>query len=108
VTVASTPHLIAAGGSAVLFCLWPLLAISHQPTAATTVRPTSAITASITLWALLGWTVFETAGGNLLGVAERINFIAEMVWPLVVVVDLRNRAMRVDANQDHVVEPMPT
>jgi hypothetical protein len=104
VTIAPTPHLIAAGGSAVLFCLWPLLAISRRPTAAATLRPAVAITASIILWMLLGWTVLETGGGNLLGLAERVNFIAEMVWPAVVVVNLRRRAMGVSAVEDSAKE----
>jgi hypothetical protein len=99
VTIAPTPHLIAAGGSAVLFCLWPLLAITREPTAAATLRPAIAIAASIILWVLLGWTVLETGGGNLLGLAERVNFIAEMVWPAVVVANLRHQAMRVNVTQ---------
>jgi hypothetical protein len=105
VTVAPTPHLIAAGGSAFLFCLWPLLAISRRPTAAATLRPASAVTASIVLCVLLGWTVLETRGGNLLGLAERINFIAEMVWPAIVVVNLRRR---VDAVEDNAQTSIPT
>lgn len=95
VDVAPTVHLLAAGGSAVLFCLWPLLAISRAPSAALTTRPAVAATASIILLAVLGWTVLETGGGDRLGLAERINFAAEMLWPLVVVIDLRRRGTQV-------------
>ena len=100
VTDAPTPHLIAAGASAALFCLWPLLAITRAPTAAVTTRPVGATAASIALCVLLGWTILETGGGDLLGLAERVNFTAEMLWPFVVAADIRRRSLQVNACGD--------
>ncbi|PZT94294.1 MAG: hypothetical protein DI630_25865 [Gordonia sp. (in: high G+C Gram-positive bacteria)] len=108
VDVAPTFHLLAAGGSAVLFCLWPLLAISRAPFAALTIRPAVATTASLILWAVLGWTVLETGGGDLLGLAERVNFTAEMLWPLVVAIDLRRRGTQVRAGSSGLNGPRTT
>ena len=108
VDVAPTFHLLAAGGSAVLFCLWPLLAISRAPSAALTIRPAVATTASLILWAVLGWTVLETGGGDRLGLAERINFTAEMLWPLVVAIDLRRRRTQVRAGSSALNGPQTT
>lgn len=108
VDVAPTFHLLAAGGSAVLFCLWPLLAISRAPSAALTIRPAVATTASIILCAVLGWTVLETGGGDRLGLAERINFTAEMLWPLVVAIDLRRRGTQVRAGSSGLNGPQTT
>jgi hypothetical membrane protein len=105
VTVAPTPHLLAAGASAAFFCLWPLLAITRTPSAAITTRPVVATAASIALCVLLGWTLLETGGGDLLGLAERINFTAEMLWPLVVAVDLRRRTTQVNVRAGGLSTP---
>lgn len=91
VDVHETAHLLFAAGNLGLFALWPILSTTTSPTAPITLRPAATITATVTLLAFLAWTIVETQGGDLLGVAERISVTANLIWPLVVAADLTRR-----------------
>jgi len=91
ITLTTTLHLTATCISAFLLALWPALSVSRSRAAPAALRMPAAIAASSTLFLLLGWTAYETQGGGLLGLAERVTVVAELVWPAVVVVSARFR-----------------
>lgn len=89
----ATAHVRAVTTGAMLLALWPVLAISHM--APPTCRARWAIAASSVLCALLVWVFYEAQDGLILGLAERVTVVAELMWPLVVVVTAR-RPMPLD------------
>jgi hypothetical membrane protein len=91
VTEAATVHLATTCISAFLLALWPAVAMTKEKHAPFIMRTPVALSASIALFVLLGWTVFETQGGSLLGIAERVTVLAELVWPAIVVAAVRFR-----------------
>jgi hypothetical membrane protein len=91
VSEATTVHLATTCISAFLLALWPAVAMTREKHAPFIMRIPVALSASIVLFVLLGWTVFETQGGSLLGIAERVTVLAELVWPAIVVVAVRFR-----------------
>lgn len=84
-------HLLFAAGNLGLFALWPILSATRSPIAPVTLRPATAIAATTTVFALLGWTLIETQGGGELGIAERFSVTANLIWPLVVAIDFTRR-----------------
>src|SRR6185312_15262708 len=80
------PHLVVAGSAAVLFASCPLLAMSTRPNALVVLRVRWAIVASAVLFGLLAWVFVAMGRGPDLGLAERVAAIAEMMWPLTVVI----------------------
>jgi hypothetical membrane protein len=89
VSEATTAHLATTCISAFLLAVWPVLAMTRERHAPFIMRAPAALSASIALFVLLGWTVYETQGGTLLGIAERVSVLAEMIWPAIVVVAVR-------------------
>jgi hypothetical protein len=85
VSAATTAHLATTCISAFLLALWPALAVTRARQAPLIVRMPTSLSASILLFVLLGWTVYETQGGSLLGIAERVSVLAELLWPAIVV-----------------------
>lgn len=83
-------HLIVAAGNLGLYAVWPLVTLSRKRSAPRSLRPTASIAASGVLLALLGWVLYETQGGDQLGIAERVCVTANLIWPLVVSFSLRN------------------
>lgn len=89
VTMTTTLHLSATFASAFLLALWPALALSRSKSAPWALKTPVTIAGSLMLFALLGWTAYETQGGTLLGLAERITVVTELAWPAVVVATAR-------------------
>ncbi|MBA4021609.1 MAG: hypothetical protein C0482_04540 [Gordonia sp.] len=81
-------HLVVAAGNLGLYALWPLTALSRSEAAPRALRPTASLTAAGVLLILLGWVLYETQGGDLLGISERICVTANLIWPLVVAFSL--------------------
>ncbi|WP_207842948.1 DUF998 domain-containing protein [Williamsia soli] len=82
-------HLIVAGGNLGLYAVWPLTALSRSSSAPRSLRPVPSVTAAGVLLVLFGWVLYETQGGDLLGISERICVTANLIWPLVVACSLR-------------------
>ena len=85
VSAATTLHLTTTCISAFFLALWPALAMTRARQAPLIVRMPTSLSATVLLFVLLGWTVYETQGGSLLGIAERVSVLAELVWPAIVV-----------------------
>ncbi|WP_018179218.1 DUF998 domain-containing protein [Jongsikchunia kroppenstedtii] len=88
ITTVSTVHLGAAAAGAILLAAWPVSAASRQDRSPLMFRFRTNVGASVMLAGLLGWVVFEAAGGALLGVAERVAIFAEISWPFFIVMSL--------------------
>lgn len=84
-------HLIVAAGNLGLYAVWPLTALSRSGAAPRSLRPAASIAAAGVLLALLGWVLYETQGGDLLGISERLCVTANLIWPMVVALDLTRR-----------------
>lgn len=82
-------HLVVAGGNLGLYAVWPVTALSRSPAAPRAVGPGVSIAAAGVLLAVLGWVLYETQGGDLLGLSERICVTANLIWPLIVAFSLR-------------------
>ncbi len=77
----SAGHFPAATASFVALAVWP--ALSGLPT------PAGGRWATAGLAALLGWFALELGDGDLLGLTERVAAGAEALWPLAVVLAVR-------------------
>lgn len=104
VTMVTTLHLTVTFVSALLLALWPALAISKAETAPAGVKLPFVVAGSVILFGLLAWTAYETQGGALLGLAERVTAIAELGWPAVVVATARFRKLPLRTPS---IEPLP-
>ena len=104
--VAANPEAVAGGFSfahalwaAVGFMFltaWPLAARRPGPSAPWGLRPAVAVTAASLIAALLAWFVVElVSGGGELGLAERVLGVAQVTWPLLVVLSCRIAAPRI-------------
>lgn len=86
-------HILATGAGAIVLALWPVLSITTKASAPAIFRARWAIVASLVLTAMLAWVYYEATHGVILGLAERITAVGEMIWPLLVVMAAR-RAKR--------------
>ena len=74
-------HIIAAGIAFAAFALWPAFAQLPDRRAG--------ILASVMTVAALAWFAAQMAGGQYLGLSERVLAAGEAVWPLAVVLQIR-------------------
>jgi hypothetical protein len=81
----STAHGVAAGVAFGALGLWPALSW-RRANGAPALRRSVALPAAAGLLALVGWFVVELAGGDRVGLAERVASAAQALWPLAVVV----------------------
>jgi hypothetical membrane protein len=90
----STPqHLAWTALGAVAITVWPAFTARRVPSLPLILRARGAAVVTAVFLALLGWLVFETQGGTVLGLAERLVSGIQVTWPLVVALALR-RATR--------------
>ena len=86
----SFAHALWAGVGFAFLTGWPLVASRRDPSAPWGLRPTVAIGAVSLIAALLAWFVVElVSGGGQLGLAERVLGVAQVIWPLLVVLSCR-------------------
>ena len=86
----SFAHALWAGVGFAFLTAWPLAASQRDPSAPWGLRPVIAIGAVFVIAALLAWFVVElVSGGGQLGLAERLLGIAQVIWPLLVVLSCR-------------------
>ncbi|MDT4908955.1 MAG: hypothetical protein QOI69_2196 [Pseudonocardiales bacterium] len=87
-------HLAAAGVGFVTLSLWP--AFASRATGPAVLRRHTCVAASAVLLGLLGWLAVEIGDDDLVGLSERMLAGAQALWPLVVVLALRESAARMD------------
>lgn len=76
-------HVIAAAIAFAALSLWPLFAL--VPGSGGRVAATAVFVL------LMAWFLVEIRGGTMLGLSERVLAASQALWPLVVVISLRNR-----------------
>ena len=86
----SAVHALWAGIGFAGIILWPVFAIRRGPDVPWALRPSTCLSATVTLAALTVWFAAEQAthGGHM-GLAERTAGVAQALWPLIVVVSCR-------------------
>ena len=87
----ATAHVAATGVGAILLAIWPVLTISLGASQA---RLRWSVAVSAVLIGLLIWLGYDAWRGTHLGLSERTAVVAEMLWPLVVVIIARHRLKR--------------
>jgi len=105
VSANESTHLLAAASGLIALALVPILGMSSASTTPLVCRPRWALTATLVLCALVLWVYFEANHGVFLGLAERLTAVAELAWPLVVVVFARQRNTYTAAG--NAVTPIP-
>jgi hypothetical membrane protein len=96
VLVAANPEAVAGGFSfahalwaavgITFLTAWPLAARRRGPSAPWGLQPAVAVSAVSLTAALVAWFVVElVSGGGQLGLAERVLGVAQVIWPLLVV-----------------------
>jgi hypothetical membrane protein len=86
----SVAHTIAATVAFTSLAVWPVLAA--RPHLSSLLHWRAALPAAVVMCGLVLWFVLE-AGGTHRGLAERSAALAEALWPLLVVVSSRTRAV---------------
>jgi len=107
VSANESTHLVAAGGGLIALALVPILSMSSASTTPLVCRPRWALTATLVLCALVLWVYYEANHGVFLGLAERLTAVAELAWPLVVVVFARQRHTCSGTAAGNAVTPIP-
>lgn len=90
-TGATALHLWSVALGLGIFTVWPLLTLTRGAVEPITSRPLIALAATALLTVLLAWLLFETQGGTMLGLAERICVVTQTLWPLTVAAVARRR-----------------
>jgi len=86
----STPqHLAWTSLGAVAITIWPAFTARRAPSQPLIMRSRGAAAVTAAFLALLAWLVFETQGGTVLGLAERLVSGIQVTWPFVVAMALR-------------------
>jgi hypothetical protein len=86
----SFAHALWAGVGFTFLTIWPLAASKGDPSAPWGLRPAIAVGAVLVIATLLAWFVVElVSGGGQLGLAERLLGVAQVIWPLFVVLSCR-------------------
>jgi len=91
----------------IALALVPILSMSSASTTPLVCRPRWALTATLVLCALVLWVYYEANHGVFLGLAERLTAVAELAWPLVVVVFARQRHTCSGTAAGNAVTPIP-
>ncbi|WP_187776433.1 DUF998 domain-containing protein [Antrihabitans cavernicola] len=94
----SAMHVWSVAAGLLILGIWPLLAMSRDPSAPAACRVRYTTVATGVLLALLVWLIIETQGGSLLGVAERICVVAQTLWPLAVTASARRHDLALGDN----------
>ena len=93
----SPGHLAWTVLGAAAITLWPAFAarsLLAGPGGPAVLRVCAAAAVTAVLIALLGWLLFETQGGDMLGLAERLTTTAQTSWPFIVALALRRTPRR--------------
>jgi hypothetical membrane protein len=93
----STPqHLAWTSLGAVAITVWPAFTARRTTSQPLILRFRGAAAVTAVFLALLAWLVFETQGGTVLGLAERLVSAVQITWPLIVALALWRAAGRPD------------
>jgi hypothetical membrane protein len=97
----STPqHLAWTSLGAVAITIWPAFTARRAPSQPLILSSRGAGGVTAVFLGLLAWLVFETQGGTVLGLAERLVSSVQVTWPFVVALALRHAAgLRVGGGQ---------
>jgi hypothetical protein len=90
----SPQHLAWTSLGAVAITVWPAFTASRAPSAPLILRPRGAAVVTAVFVALLAWLIVETQHGAILGLAERLVTGIQVTWPLVVLLAMRQPAVR--------------
>ncbi len=91
----SLPHILWAAIGFIALAAWPLAACKRGPLVPAGLRPAVAAAATAVLLGLLVWFGTELiAGGEQVGLAERVLAEAQAAWPLAVVLACRRSQSR--------------
>lgn len=83
-------HTAAASSAFAALALWPAPAARTRPGTPVTLRPPTAVAATVALGLLVGWLLLELrSGGPAIGLSERVAAAAQALWPLAVVLSCR-------------------
>ena len=86
----SSVHAVWAGIGFAGIIIWPVFAIRRGPDVPWALRPSTCLSATVTLSLLTLWFAAEQAThGTHMGLAERTAGLAQALWPLIVVVSCR-------------------
>ena len=93
-TGATPRHLLFAVSCVVATLVWPVFAMERDPARPLILSIYSSLLVTAVFAALSGWLLITTQGGGDLGLAERLTSLAQSLWPLVVVLALRQAEIR--------------
>ena len=84
-------HLALTVLGAIAIGVWPAFVARRAARRPLILGPHGSAVVTAVFVALLGWLLFETRDGSVLGLAERLTSSVETCWPFVTVVALRRR-----------------
>lgn len=82
-------HLLATVAGAILLALWLVTTIVPGADVPIVCRPRLAVPVAALLTLLLVWMCYEAVAGAEVGLAERVDVVAETCWPFVVTIVAR-------------------
>jgi len=99
-------HAVWAGIGFAGIIIWPVFAIRRGPDVPWALRPSTCLSATVTLSLLTLWFAAEQAThGTHMGLAERTAGLAQALWPLIVVVSCRLSRAAPAELADDLLEP---
>jgi hypothetical membrane protein len=111
-TGATPRHLLFAVSCVVATLVWPVFVMQRDPARPGVLSIYSSLLVTAVFAGLSGWLLITTQGGGDLGLAERLTSLAQGLWPLVVVLALRqadisSRGLRVPGWRTRAVRARP-
>jgi hypothetical membrane protein len=111
-TGATPRHLLFAVSCVVATLVWPVFVMQRDPARPVVLNIYGSLLVTAVFAALSGWLLITTQGGGDLGLAERLTSLAQGLWPLVVVLALRqadisSRGLRVPGWRTRAVRARP-
>jgi hypothetical membrane protein len=106
-TGATPRHLAFAVSCVVTTLVWPVFAAQREPARPRILSIYSTLVVTAVFAALSGWLLVTTQGGGDLGLAERLTSSAQGLWPLVVVLALRQAETSQQAQPSPQILPSP-
>jgi hypothetical membrane protein len=111
-TGATPRHLLFAVSCVVATLVWPVFVMERDPARPRILSIYSSLVVTAVFAALSGWLLITTQGGGDLGLAERLTSLAQSLWPLVVVLalrqaEIRSRGLRVPGLRTRAVRVRP-
>jgi len=86
----ATPrHLLFAVSCVIATLVWPVFVMQREPARPGVLSVYSSLLVTAVFAALSGWLLITTQGGGDLGLAERLTSLAQGLWPLIVVLAIR-------------------